>query len=98
MQKKLNANKYLSIQDVIEDLNLIWANCKLYNLEGSDIYHTAIHMEKTCKKLVDKTFKEKVNTSSVVPQNPKKKTVTKKTDSEIKNVNNSHIDQNVFDE
>jgi hypothetical protein len=55
-------------------------------------------MEKTCKKLVDKTFKEKVNTSSVVPQNPKKKTVTKKTDSEIKNVNNSHIDQNVFDE
>lgn len=84
------------MQDAIDDLNLIWANCKLYNLEGSDIYHTANHMEKSSKKLVDKHFKDRVSTTA--PQNTKKKTVTKKTDSEVKYNNNSQIEQNVFDE
>ncbi len=52
-------------------------------------------MEKSCKKLVDKVFKDRLNTA---PQNIKKKTVTKKTDSEFKNTNNSQIEQNVFEE
>lgn len=59
IRNKLNNNKYNTIQDVISDLNLIWFNCKLYNQQGSDIYNMAISMEKLCKRLLDKHFKEK---------------------------------------
>ena len=71
VKAKLINENYNSYQDVIDDLNLIWANCKLYNLQGSDIYLTAVHMEKTCKKLLEKNFKEKAKVEV------KKKTVEK---------------------
>ena len=32
------------------DLNLIWSNCKLYNVSGSEIYRLAESMERKCKK------------------------------------------------
>mmetsp|Transcript_85 Transcript_85/g.73 ORF Transcript_85/g.73 Transcript_85/m.73 type:complete len:252 (+) Transcript_85:10-765(+) len=59
IKKKLKKGEYSVSQEAIDDLNLIWSNCKLYNLNGSDIYLTAVHMEKICKKLLEKNFKEK---------------------------------------
>jgi len=35
VKKKLRGNKYKSISDALDDINLIWSNCKLYNQEGS---------------------------------------------------------------
>ena len=66
VKKNLINNKYNTNQDVINDLNLIWSNCKLYNLSGSDIYNIADMMEKQCKKLVDKH----INNEKKVKKNP----------------------------
>ena len=33
-------------------MQLIWANCKSYNVSGSDIYKLAENMERRCKKLI----------------------------------------------
>jgi hypothetical protein len=63
MQKNIKNNKYSSLQEILNDIQLIWDNCKLYNMEGSDIYKMAIHCEKLVKRLVDKHFK--ASTSSV---------------------------------
>ena len=55
IKKKLNSNKYASKQEFISDVQLIWANCKLYNQEESTIYKAADKMEKyflkICKSL-----------------------------------------------
>ena len=35
IKKKLKSSKYKIINDFIDDIQLIWDNCKLYNQEGS---------------------------------------------------------------
>jgi len=35
IRKKLKQDKYSTIEEVIEDLNLIWENCRAYNQLGS---------------------------------------------------------------
>lgn len=35
IRKKIKQDKYSTIEEVIEDLNLIWDNCRLYNQAGS---------------------------------------------------------------
>jgi hypothetical protein len=37
--------KYKQIEDFIADLDLIWSNCKLFNVIGSQIYRAATTME-----------------------------------------------------
>ena len=37
IRKKIKAEKYNCIEEVIEDLNLIWENCRTYNQAGSVI-------------------------------------------------------------
>lgn len=36
-QKKIKNNKYATTKEVLADLQLIWDNCKLYNIDGSVI-------------------------------------------------------------
>ena len=38
VQKKLNEGEYLYVQDMIDDIQLIWDNCKTYNVAGSVIF------------------------------------------------------------
>ena len=59
MRKNIKNNKYVSIKSFIEDLNLIWSNCKQYNLENSEIYGQAERMEKLSKKLLTNILKKK---------------------------------------
>ena len=35
IKKKLKANKYTTAGEVLDDVQLIWDNCKTYNLEGT---------------------------------------------------------------
>jgi hypothetical protein len=35
VKKKLMNSKFTTLQEVIEDIQLIWDNCKTYNQEGS---------------------------------------------------------------
>ena len=51
--------KYETYEDLFADVQLIWDNCKTYNIQGSDIYKQAEYMEKVSKKQVNK-FKEEV--------------------------------------
>lgn len=53
----MKKGEYKTYNDFFKDLNLIWANCKSYNRQGSDIYKFADQMEKMAKKCVTK-FRE----------------------------------------
>ena len=55
--KNLKNGKYLYVQEAIDDLFKVWTNCKIYNMEGSDIYRMAESLEKTSKKLIEKYYK-----------------------------------------
>jgi hypothetical protein len=35
IQTKLSNGEYLYVEDMIDDIQLIWDNCKTYNLPGS---------------------------------------------------------------
>jgi hypothetical protein len=65
IEKKLSKNEYALVQDVINDIKLIWYNCRIYNQEASDIYLFSYYLE----KIVDEKFEhyyiyfDKVNKS-----------------------------------
>ena len=52
IENKLAKNEYTLVQDVINDIKLIWYNCRIYNYESSDIYQCSDYLE----KIVDKKF------------------------------------------
>ena len=53
----LNENKYATFQEFLADIDLIWTNCRTYNMAGSDIVKMANHCEKVFKKQMEKQFK-----------------------------------------
>ena len=59
LKNNLKLGSYSKIQQGLDDLQLIWNNCKHYNLEGSEIYKMAENLEKLSKRLIDKSFKSK---------------------------------------
>lgn len=70
LKKNMKSNKYNNVGEALDDLQLIWANCKSYNMEGSEIWKLAQNLEKLSNKLVEKNFKlntkeAKKNTSAV---------------------------------
>jgi hypothetical protein len=44
--------KYETYEDLFADVQLIWDNCKTYNIAGSDIYKLAEYMEKLAKRCI----------------------------------------------
>ena len=57
--KKLRNNKYILIQEVLDDIQQIWTNCKIYNPEGSEFHRMADLLEKLTKKLIEKYLKNR---------------------------------------
>ena len=57
VKKNLLNGEYKIFQDFMSDLNLIWKNCRTYNLPGSEIVKMANHCDKKIKSLIDKQFK-----------------------------------------
>lgn len=53
-QKNLEKGKFQTYDEVFAEIQLIWDNCKLYNLAGSDIYKLAEYMEKFTKRTIQK--------------------------------------------
>ena len=51
-KKKLQGNKYALIEEFLDDLQMIWQNCKTYNAEGSWIFNLADKLERYFKKLI----------------------------------------------
>ena len=56
-KKKLLNGEYKIFQELMDDLNLIWENCRTYNLPESDIVKCANDCEKKMRQLIDKQFK-----------------------------------------
>lgn len=56
-KKKLLNGEYKIFQELMDDLNLIWENCRTYNLPESDIVKCANDCEKKMRLLIDKQFK-----------------------------------------
>lgn len=57
LRSNINNEKYNSLGDALNDLQLIWTNCKTYNMEGSEIWKLANQLEKLTSKLIDKNFR-----------------------------------------
>lgn len=54
VRQKLIKTKYPKYEDFFRDVQLIWDNCKSYNIQGSDIYKLAEDMEKLSKRAINK--------------------------------------------
>ena len=57
VKQNLLNGEYKIFRDFMADINLIWNNCRTYNLPGSDIVKMANHCDKKMKSLIDKQFK-----------------------------------------
>lgn len=73
VKKNLIEGTYKTFQDFLSDINLIWKNCRTYNLPGSEIVKMANHCDKKFKTLMDKNFKN-YQGSKVSANNSKAKT------------------------
>ena len=49
-KEKLLSGRYATYEEVFADIQLIWDNCKLYNMIGCEIYKICERMEKTAKR------------------------------------------------
>lgn len=47
VRRHLKNNKYVRVEECLDDLQTIWDNCKLYNSETSWIFDLALKMENT---------------------------------------------------
>ena len=70
VRKNLENGEYDTFQDLMSDINLIWRNCRTYNIPGSEIVKMANHCDKRMKSLIDKQFK---NMKSKVDSSKNKK-------------------------
>ena len=55
VQQKLEAARYAKVEDFLADVELVWKNAKLFNLEGSDIYEIAVLLEEEFKSKLEVT-------------------------------------------
>ncbi len=53
VKKNLKNNKYHYVEECLNDIQLIWDNCKLYNSEGSWIYDLALKLENNMLKQIN---------------------------------------------
>jgi len=56
VQQKLESGRYGKVEDFISDVQLVWKNAKLFNLEGSDIFEVA--------SLLDEEFTSKLDVTT----------------------------------
>lgn len=50
LKKNLLEGKFATYEEFLADFQLIWDNCKLYNMQGSEIYRICEKMEKTSRR------------------------------------------------
>ena len=64
VKSNLKDKKYPTFLEFFSDIDLIWTNCRTYNMAGSEIVKMANHCEKAFKKLIEKQFKNYMSKSS----------------------------------
>lgn len=76
--------KYDTYEDLFGDVQLIWDNCKTYNIAGSDIYKLAEYMEKLAKRCIQKFRAANGIQQLAPPQAPKKPVAAPKASADAK--------------
>lgn len=61
VNKKLINNLYSNIKEVVQDIDLIWCNCQLYNGEEAPISQMAVKLKKLSSGLFKKIFGVEIN-------------------------------------
>ena len=56
VKKNLKAGQYKTVEECLDDIQLIWTNCKTYNADFSKIFKLANKLESVTKKLVKENF------------------------------------------
>ena len=56
IRNKLEQDQYQSVEEALDDMQLIYDNCMLYNEEGCDIFRMAKRMEELTRNEVNKVF------------------------------------------
>lgn len=54
VNRNLNEGEYESFEKCFGDIQMIWDNCKLYNMAGSDIYRICERMERSARRELNK--------------------------------------------
>lgn len=54
VKSRLLAGEYATYEDCFAEIQLIWDNCKLYNMAGSDIYRICERMERSARRELNK--------------------------------------------
>ena len=98
ISNNLDNNIYKSIDEVKADIQLIWDNCRKYNLDGSAIFKSANNCEKTTKKFFNKHNKLNNNNNENINNNnnnENKNIINNNTEKkENKNNNNNNNNNN----
>lgn len=56
LQRKMKGDHYTRVEEVLDDIQLIWDNCKAYNPDSSWIHSVAEKLERAFKKMVRNYF------------------------------------------
>lgn len=57
VRKNIEDNEYSLTDEIYKDIQLIWDNCKKYNIDGSEVFKMAQYCEKYTKRFFDKHSK-----------------------------------------
>jgi hypothetical protein len=52
IRKKVDSKTYTTFDQFFADIQLIWDNCKLYNIAESEIYRMAEELERSTKRMI----------------------------------------------
>lgn len=55
--QKIHSSQYEYLEEFFADIHLIWSNCKLFNICGSEIYKMAESLERKSNKLIKEFMK-----------------------------------------
>ena len=58
VKDNLRNEEYTFVEDCLDDLQLIWDNCKLYNVEYSKIYKMSVRLEDFQSRQIKEFFPE----------------------------------------
>jgi hypothetical protein len=47
IKSKLESENYITVEEAVEEVRLVWRNCMLYNRDGSEFYHLADKFSRT---------------------------------------------------
>ena len=93
VKKKLSGGKYSLVEETIDDILMVWQNCKTYNAEGSWIYNLADKLERYTKKIFKNQFANIPLTVSKEPASGNANTQSA-TNANSANNNNSAVNNN----